>query len=75
MHNVMHKNIRGGNGYLSNICQVVRNRAGGTGLADQAFAGPVFAFVKIIHNSDVVILMQYTVHTHYNHDYFSHIAG
>ena len=42
-------------------------RAGGTGLADKAFAGPALAFVKIIHNSDVIILTQYTVHTHYNH--------
>ena len=38
-----------------------------TSPADQAFAGPSFAFIKIIHNSDVIILTQYTVHTHYNH--------
>jgi len=33
-------------------------RAGGTGPADQAFAGPAFALVKIIHNSDVIIITQ-----------------
>jgi len=42
-------------------------RAGGTGSADQAFAGPAFALVKIIRNSDVIILTRYTVHTHYNY--------
>ena len=37
-------------------------RAGRTGPADQAFAGPAFALVKFIHNSDVIILCntQYT---------------